>query len=244
VDDVEANLYIAKGMMAPYGLDIETAENGSEALDMITQGNIYDVIFMDHMMPEMDGMEAVKILRESGYSQPIVALTANAVIGQADIFLKNGFDGFISKPINLPQLNTVLNKFIRADTGNAGDLPPNPQEKITVSLNATSKVSPNVLRIFCRDAKKAIVTLQATIADGDIKLFTITAHAMKSALANVGERETSELARKLEDAGRKGDTDYINVNAEDFIETLEAVIAKHSPSDADGDRPIVEEDTE
>jgi CheY-like chemotaxis protein len=65
------------------------------------------------MMPDMDGIEAVKIIREMGYEKPIVALTANAIVGQAEEFLTNGFDDFIAKPIDTRQLNSVLNEYIR-----------------------------------------------------------------------------------------------------------------------------------
>ena len=113
VDDVETNIYVATGLMKLYRLQIDSALSGLTAIEKIKKGGIYDVIFMDHMMPEMDGIETVKYIRELGYKAPIVALTANAVSGQADIFLQNGFDDFISKPIDIRQLNTVLNKLVR-----------------------------------------------------------------------------------------------------------------------------------
>jgi signal transduction histidine kinase/FixJ family two-component response regulator/HPt (histidine-containing phosphotransfer) domain-containing protein len=113
VDDMEANLYVARGLLKPYELKIETAESGFEAVDKVIAGNVYDIVFMDHMMPKMDGIETVKLMREMGYTKPIVALTANAVAGQADVFLSNGFDDFISKPIDTRQLNDALNKLIR-----------------------------------------------------------------------------------------------------------------------------------
>jgi CheY-like chemotaxis protein len=113
VDDMEPNLYVARGLMLPYGLSIETASSGHEAVSKIKNGAKFDIIFMDHFMPGMDGFEAVKIIREFGYTRSIVALTANAVVGQADLFMENGFDGFISKPIDIRQLNVTLNKLIR-----------------------------------------------------------------------------------------------------------------------------------
>ena len=113
VDDVETNLYVATGLMKPYGLYIETVMSGIEAIEQIENGKVYDVIFMDHMMPEPDGIETTKRLRALGYGGTIVALTANAVVGQAEIFLQNGFDEFISKPIDIRQLNSVLNKHVR-----------------------------------------------------------------------------------------------------------------------------------
>jgi PAS domain S-box-containing protein len=118
VDDVGTNLYVAKGLMAPYELTIDTAESGFEAIEKIKDGKVYDIVFMDHMMPEMDGVETTKKLRAIGYNQPIVALTANAVMGQAEMFLSNGFDDFISKPIDIRQLNAILNKMIRNKQSN------------------------------------------------------------------------------------------------------------------------------
>ncbi|MCL2008634.1 MAG: ATP-binding protein, partial [Treponema sp.] len=113
VDDVEANLFVAEGLLKPYKLRIETVISGYAAIEKIKEGKIYDIVFMDHMMPGMDGIETVKHIRDLGYSSSIVALTANAVAGQADIFLQSGFNDFISKPIDTRQLNSVLNKMIR-----------------------------------------------------------------------------------------------------------------------------------
>jgi len=113
VDDVDANLYVAQGLLMFYDLKIETCESGFAAIDKVKNGNVYDIIFMDQMMPKMDGMETTKTLRSMGYTHPIVALTANALIGQAEEFMRNGFDGFISKPIQTTHLNTILTKFIQ-----------------------------------------------------------------------------------------------------------------------------------
>jgi len=113
VDDVETNLFVAVGLMKLYKLQIDTVMSGQEAIEKIRSGKNYDVIFMDHMMPGMDGIETTKHIRALNYIKPIVSLTANAVAGQADMFLENGFDNFISKPIDIRQLNAVLNKYIR-----------------------------------------------------------------------------------------------------------------------------------
>jgi len=113
VDDVETNLYVAKGLMAPYGLSIDTVESGFAAIEKIKDGNVYDIVFMDHMMPQMDGIETTKIIRSLGYTCPIIALTANAIMGQAEMFISNGFDDFISKPVDIRHLNAILNKLVR-----------------------------------------------------------------------------------------------------------------------------------
>ena len=113
VDDMEPNLYVAKGLLSPYGLSIDTALSGEKAVEKIKSGLVFDIIFMDHYMPEMDGIETAKAIRALGYKEPIIALTANALVGQAEVFMANGFDGFLSKPIDTRQINSTLNRLIR-----------------------------------------------------------------------------------------------------------------------------------
>jgi PAS domain S-box-containing protein len=113
VDDMKSNLDVAVLLLSPYQLQIDIAESGAEAAAFIKGGKEYDIIFMDHMMPDMDGMETTKQIRALGYKHPIIALTANAAVGQHGNFLKNGFDGYISKPIDVRQLNDSLNKYVR-----------------------------------------------------------------------------------------------------------------------------------
>jgi len=177
------------------------------------------------MMPEMDGIKTTEKLREFGYKGVIVALTANALTGNDKMFAQKGFDGFIPKPIDIRHLNTALNKFVR-------DKHPEEAAKYkpeTASVQ-TNETRAKLLKIFCRDAEKAIITLRETTATGNIKLFTTTAHAMKSALANIGETEKSELAAALEKAGIDGDRNFIAANTEGFIKTLETLIKKLSPT--------------
>ncbi|MDR0818931.1 MAG: response regulator [Oscillospiraceae bacterium] len=238
VDDVETNLFVAQGIMSPYKLNIETADSGFETLEKVESGSVYDIIFMDHMMPKMDGIETTKLLREAGYSKPIVALTANAVVGNDKMFKENGFDDFISKPIDVRQLNAVLNKLVRdAHKGEIIDI---------AELTETSRepvqigVSEKLTEIFRRDATKAIVALRETARNGDLQLFATTVHAMKSACANIGENELSELAKELELAGKSGDIDFIRANAENFVARLEAFVKPENAVDESG----LDEDTE
>ncbi|MCL2356887.1 MAG: response regulator [Defluviitaleaceae bacterium] len=113
VDDVPTNLYVAEAMLESFSLTVELCESGFEAVEKVKNGLEYDVIFMDHMMPDQDGIETTNILRRMGYTRPIVALTANAVKGQAEIFLNNGFSGFMSKPIDINLLNSYLVRFVK-----------------------------------------------------------------------------------------------------------------------------------
>jgi len=239
VDDVETNLYVARGLMAPYGLSLETAMSGFEAIEKIKAGFTYDIIFMDHMMPGMDGIEAVKIIRDLGYSKPIVALTANAISGQAAMFMENGFDDFISKPIDLRQLNITLNKLIR-DKYPSDVVEAAKKQKNRLYSGGVQKktLEPQLAEAFIRDAKKAITELEEVYlekcrSEEDFSTFIIDVHAMKSALANIGETDISADALKLEMAGREKNTDLILSELPSFMETLRGVIKKFESGEND-----------
>jgi len=230
VDDVETNLSVAKGLMVPYGLKIETLESGLKAIEKIKEGNVYDIVFMDHMMPEMDGIEATKKIREIGYTKPIIALTANAVAGQAKVFLENGFDDFISKPIDIRQLNKALKTWIRDKA------PPEVVEEAQKQKNNAKEIIPqakaDLLGIFARDTKKILPVIEAILknianaTDEDLHQFTIKIHAMKSALANIGENEASKLTLSLEKAGKEKNKNTIEAETPTFIAKLKDIIAK------------------
>jgi signal transduction histidine kinase/CheY-like chemotaxis protein len=119
VDDIEINLEVASCCLEPYGLRIDCVDNGREAVRMVERADvIYDVIFMDHMMPIMDGIETARAIRslDSDYARevPIIALTANAITGSDKMFAENGFQGFLAKPIEPLKLDAVLKKWIPA----------------------------------------------------------------------------------------------------------------------------------
>ncbi len=111
VDDEPMNLVVATGLLREYKMFADTADSGKEAIEKYENGD-YDVIFMDHMMPEMDGVEAMKRIRqvaEASFRKPvIIALTANALSGAREMFMKEGFDGFIAKPINIAEFERVM----------------------------------------------------------------------------------------------------------------------------------------
>jgi len=111
VDDIDANLKVVKGLMQPYKMQVDLCTSGAEAIEMVKANN-YDLVFMDHMMPEMDGVEATNIIRETHKNLPIIALTANAVSGVKEMFLSNGFNDFLSKPIDIVNLNSTLEKWL------------------------------------------------------------------------------------------------------------------------------------
>jgi len=255
VDDVETNLYVAAGLLKLYKLKIDTVMSGQEAIEKINSGKVYDVVFMDHMMPEMDGIMTTKHLRSSaGYTNPIVALTANAVVGQANIFLQNGFDDFISKPIDIRQLNSVLNKFVRDKQ------PPEVIKAARQSYSSSTDAMPGVssmdeqtnallIESFVRDVTKVIKMLEEFSGEPDrlkneenLKTFTIMVHGIKSSLRNINEIELSEFAYKLEIAGKEQNTGLITASFPEFLNKLRVLLEKIKPKLEGGFADIKDED--
>ena len=117
VDDIDINLYVAEAMLEEFGIRAVTTTSGSEAIKLVQEMD-FDIVFMDHMMPEMDGIEATQLIRDLGdkyKALPIIALTANAVTEARQLFDEAGMDDFISKPIEVDRLGAILEKWIPAN---------------------------------------------------------------------------------------------------------------------------------
>ena len=241
VDDVDTNLYVAERLLAPYKLKIDAVTNGYDAVKKVKSGETYDIIFMDHMMPGMDGIEAVQIMRDWGYGGAIIALTANALAGNAEMFMQNGFDCFIPKPIDIRNLDIILNRYIR------NKYPEEAKKHRAVRSGSAEARSdpqmPKLFDVFCGDAEKALSTLREAIPSGDVGLIRSTAHAMKSALANISETEMSEAAFALEKACLEDNTGDIAVKTEAFVSSLEALIKRLAPQGITGEARAITEDT-
>jgi len=243
VDDVSTNLHVAKGLLALYEISADLAKSGAEAIQAVASKK-YDLVLMDHMMPGMNGVEATARIRAMGSENPffinlpIIALTANAVVGAKDMFLKNGFNDFLSKPIEMAKLDVVLSKWI----------PPEKQKK-TLQKTKHRKSSAIIeiegidtrigiariggepskymqtLAIFLQDGKEKSAEIKKALDSDDIATYVICAHALKSALTNIGALNLSTVAKNLEDAGRTKDLQFIQNQNGTFISDLETMLA-------------------
>jgi len=187
---------------------------------------------MDHMMPEMDGIEATKIILGLGYESPIIALTANAFMGAADMFRSKGFSAYLSKPISIAKLDTVLHKFIRDKQSPEVLEQVKAQSQMWIEDSDSFEKS-SIMKAFLRDAEKSIAALKAFLLlseydEKSIKNYIIHAHSMKSALNNIECSDLSAVAAELEKAGREeGGIIKIKVQLPKFIEELEKVVNKN-----------------
>ncbi|MCL2616622.1 MAG: ATP-binding protein [Defluviitaleaceae bacterium] len=243
VDDVESNLYVAKGLLMPYKLAIDTVESGYAVVDKIKSGETYDIIFMDHMMPGMDGLQATKIIRDMGYTYPIVALTANVVKGQSDMFMNNGFSGFIAKPIDLRLLDNCLLRFIRdkqpPEVLEAAQIFAKYVSVNTQSFESSEQMLTGMVEVFLRDAQKVIAKLEPIakeieqgneLGEDVLKTYTSQVHGIKAALANVGYPQLSEVAQSLEVAGVSADFETIKMGTPMFLDGMREAIDKLAPT--------------
>jgi len=121
VDDMDVNLFVCEGMLEPYEVQITLCTSGRDAIEAV-RNNEFDLVLMDHMMPEMDGVETVRHIRELSREKddrfstlPIIALTANTIAGAKEMFLNNGFNDFLAKPMEAPKLHIILAKWIPPD---------------------------------------------------------------------------------------------------------------------------------
>ena len=213
VDDMDANLYVAKGLLSFYNLDIETSSNGYDAIEKIKSGKKYNIIFMDYMMPGINGTDTMRILRNMGYELPIIALTANALIGQAEKFLRQGFDSFISKPINSNHLDAILVKYVK-NTEKLLELDGKDKKEVvqreTVRIVTTRKnkeksvedvredIAEKLRTNFAITQKNAIRELVNALNSGDEETAVIKAHSLKGIAGLIHEHTLAQMAQALE----------------------------------------------
>jgi CheY-like chemotaxis protein len=238
VDDIASNLEVAKGLLRLYQMNIDTASGGQDAVDLARK-NPYDIIFMDHMMPGMDGIEATAAIRSLGIKDtPVIALTANAVSGMRDVFIEKGFNDYLSKPIEITALDSIIAKWIlpekRVETGKP--LKRGPAETTELAITGIDTVKGiamtggteagyrKVLAQFYKDAAERLPLFAAIPAVGELSAFTTQAHAIKSAAGTIGAAEVSKEAAELEAAGKAGDTQIINETLPSFRKHLTELI--------------------
>ena len=257
VDDISTNFRVIEGLLVPYKVTVDTCLSGIEAIEMVKQAD-YDIVFMDHMMPEMDGIEATAIIREqeaeaAGEGRKrlvIIALTANAVSGMKEVFIESGFDDFLAKPIDVSKLDRMLERWIPPEKkARAGAYVPaaprgEPLPAIAgvdvargvVGTGGTLAGYRRVLSAFLKDAEGRLPLLRA----GAMTPVEIAAHAhaVKGAAASLGAMGISAEAARLEAAGKSGDAAFIEENLPAFARSL-AEIAR-GIGDALGDRAAPE----
>lgn len=239
VDDNRVNRKVAATFLKTYGLEIDEAESGVAAIALVHK-TLYDIIFMDHMMPEMDGIETVQRIRsqcgDNGKKPIIIALTANAMEGVREIFLNNGFQDFITKPLDRQSLHTVLLKWIseekrikeetsiEADNIAENDTVESQVKIEGIEIEEILERYPDgledyfaLLDLYCLDGKRKQIVLRELWEKHDYKNYGIEVHGLKSASANVGAMAISRSAKEQEMAVDRGDIAYVDAHAEQLL---------------------------
>jgi len=247
VDDITTNLDVAAGILGNYKLQVDCLTSGQAALDRIQSGTpVYNAIFMDHMMPGMDGIETVDRIRALGteYAKkiPVIALTANAIKGTEKMFFEHDFQAFITKPIDVMEMDSVLKKWVRDDTHaevviddelSETDLKieklvieiPGVDTKKGLSLYAGAKrIYLPMLRSYAHNTPKVLDKLRSVTAD-NLHDYVITVHGLKGTSAAIGAEHIRVAALELENLSRAGDLQGVLDRNDKLIADTEVVLA-------------------
>lgn len=235
VDDNAVNLTVAEGLLEPLKMKIDTALSGKAAIEKISKFH-YDIIFMDHMMPELDGVETTHIIRRfyKDYDKvPIIALTANAVEGTKEMFCREGMDDFVAKPIELRMLISKVKKWLppekiqkvhgtlgvqkKADKSDAivvGDL----NVAMALKFLGNEALFWSILKVYYRSIEKKAKLIKKLEEEENWKDYTIEVHALKSSSRQIGATSLSEKAAALEKAGNGQDGVFIHRRTDEMLE--------------------------
>lgn len=241
VEDNELNLVVAKELLKPLRMQIDTAENGLQAVKMV-RGSQYDLVLMDHMMPVMDGIEAAKAIRalpEDKYQKlPIIALTANAMVDARKEFLNAGMNGFVAKPIDFARICNQLKLWLPKDL--VRDVPKEEAKKLLADDLSDREIQPEdpqmgfsfeegvkhcgskaalmkTIRIFYRTIDSKANKIEQCLKEGLISDYVIEIHALKSSALLIGAVPLSEAAKELEDYGKQGKTEVLEEKTPDVL---------------------------
>jgi signal transduction histidine kinase/CheY-like chemotaxis protein len=245
VDDINTNLIVTSGLLAIYKSHVDTCTSGAAAISMV-QNKHYDIVFMDHMMPEMDGIEATRAIRalEGDYYKnlPIIALTANAIIGMKEMFLSNGFNDYLSKPIEVLKLDDTLAAWIPAEKQIQNTEAQEPTDTRTVIPDGfrmegvdiqagrnryNEKAFLEVLRSYYLHTPALLEKMKyKDLSEEEIKEYTITVHGIKGASFGICADAVGKQAEALETAAKNHDTKFIEMNNTHFIEEVEKIIGR------------------
>lgn len=252
VDDNDMNLRVAEGILKPYGIRPDTASGGMEAIQKAAGVEGYDIIFMDHMMPEIDGVEAMQRIRETekGEKTVIIALTANAVNGVKEQYKAYGFDEFLSKPIEPKKMDEILRFFLpesirkpvsenqQEDKQNKPEATA-PESDFSECYGSVPGVDYDAALSYCMNDPSFLKAMVLEYVKGDKtgKLDTdyheqnwddyrIIIHSVKSTSLNIGLSDLSQSAKDLETAIKEGNTEYVLENHGDFMEAYKFMLGQ------------------
>ena len=247
VDDSKVNLSVASGLLKWFDIDAVTAGGGLEAVEK-AETTQFDIIFMDHMMPDMDGVEATGIIRgqnKHNKEVPIIALTANTTDEARIMFRENGFNDFLAKPVEIDSFKAMLerwlpyDKIVRDTKSNAAKSAQKANDSIDkaeferngIVVNKglvyfAGKMSAYIdtLKLVYKEGLENIGKLKKFYESGDLGNYGILAHSIKSVMASIGAMEISEFAKSNELEAKAGNAEYIKANGEQFIEDYTKVI--------------------
>ena len=263
VDDTPVNLSVFKNLLKRTKLQIDTANSGEEGISLYRHKQ-YDVIFLDHMMPDKDGIETLKDMRRisdsPNSSTPIVCPTANAISGMREMYINAGFDDYITKPIDPERLEALLLEYLPKDKiGPASEDGDDDDffipdflwhiDALDVNTGVTHCGSREsyiaTLKMYYDSAEKNADEIEKYWEERDIKNTTIKIHALKSTSRVIGAHELGEFAARLEKAGESGDVETLEKEIGALLTDYKELVKELEPLDekrivaVDNDLPMI-----
>ncbi len=208
VDDMEVNLKVAQGMLELYQVQSRGVLSGAMAVEELRQGT-YDILFIDQMMPQMDGMETLRKIRELGITTPAVALTAQNIPEEIRLLKENGFDNVLVKPLERKKLEQMLEIYMRKK-----------KQKGKVSQSRNQR---DILKSYYYQVSEIAENLPQLYQE-DFETFLIQVHGIKGASRNIGAVLAGNLAEQMEQEGKKGNRAYIEDQLEEFSAVLQRTL--------------------
>ena len=208
VDDNGMNLAVVKALLKKTDIQVTTCMSGMECLELV-KNTYFDVILLDHMMPEMDGIQTLAKIKQSENqctSVPVIALTANAIVGAKEEYINAGFSDYLSKPIEGMELEKMLMKYLPQDKislSKASDVKPyiNTELGLQYCMNSMEFYK-EMLEMYCDEYEDRAAKLTEALKAEDWEIYTVTVHALKSTSLNIGGEQISKAAKELEAAGK------------------------------------------
>ena len=235
VDDNEINLKVAARLLKGYNLDLTLVNSGRECINKVLDGTKYELILLDDMMPGMSGVETLANLKKIiGFDIPTVALTANAITGMREKYLENGFDDYLSKPIDKNELEKILKKFLKGSSEvpveqYSKEISDETESNIellvkngvdidsSLELLGDMETYNDTIKDFYNESKSRLVNIENYKNISDMPNYAILVHAMKSDSKYLGFKTLAELSYNHEMASKANDIDYVNNNYETLI---------------------------
>lgn len=244
VDDHSMNLFVMQSLLKSTQVKVTTCESGEACLKHMSSRH-FDIVLLDHMMPKMDGIETLMHINEMDLKKDtvVIALTANAISGAKEMYLSNGFDDYLSKPVEIKHLEHMLLKYLPpykiavANPSKSAEEPSSPVQNTEVTLGEyidrkvglkycahDEAIYREIVMVYCEEYEEKRQKIEDSFSEKNWKNYVTYVHSLKSASMNVGGVMLSQMAAEMEKAGKAGDFSYVTQHHEELLQMYQSTV--------------------